>query len=203
MKRSWKWFFSGVFTAVLVFALIGTAAAKIGNQTAQLEYNNIKVTLDGKQVDLVDANGDPVEPFGISGTTYLPIRAISSALGLNVDWNGDTKTVVLTTGSTEQKPVDGATLSQQNALRKANSYLDFMAFSRQGLIEQLEHEGFSTEDAVFAVDNCGADWNEQAAKKAQDYLDFMAFSRDGLIEQLLYEGFTQEQAEYGVSQVGY
>ena len=78
-----------------------------------------------------------------------------------------------------------------------------MAFSRSGLIGQLEYEGYSTEDATFAADNCGADWNEQAAKSAQTYLDTMSFSRQGLIDQLVYEGFTQEQAEHGVTAAGY
>ena len=95
------------------------------------------------------------------------------------------------------------TLGEQNALRKALSYLDFAAFSYTGLIEQLEFEGFSHEEAVYGADNCGADWNAQAAKKAQNYMDLMAFSRNDLIEQLLYEGFTNEQAEYGASAVGY
>ncbi len=94
-------------------------------------------------------------------------------------------------------------ISQENALKKAKDYLSFSAFSRQGLIEQLEYEGFSKEDSTYAVDNCGADWNEQAVEKAKSYLDFSSFSRDGLIDQLLYEGFTKEQAEYGVKQVGY
>lgn len=94
-------------------------------------------------------------------------------------------------------------MSQKNALSKAQDYLSFTAFSYSGLISQLEYEGFSTEDATYAVDNCGADWNEQAAKKAQDYLDYSSFSRQGLIEQLEYEGFSAEQAEYGVTAVGY
>lgn len=93
-------------------------------------------------------------------------------------------------------------VSQQNALRTAANYLDTMPFSYSGLIDQLEYEGYSTEDATFAADYCGADWNEQAALKAQDYLDFMGFSRSGLIDQLMYEGFTREQAEYGVDSVG-
>lgn len=96
-----------------------------------------------------------------------------------------------------------ASLAQKNALSKADDYLSFTAFSYSGLIDQLEYEGFSTEDATYAADNCGADWNEQAAKKAQDYLDYSSFSRQGLIDQLLFEGFTQEQAEYGVTAVGY
>ena len=85
----------------------------------------------------------------------------------------------------------------------AKRYLDYTAFSYSGLIEQLEYEGYSTEEATYAVDNCGADWNEQAALKAQDYLDYASFSRSGLIDQLLFEGFTSEQAEYGVTAVGY
>ncbi|MCA5960456.1 Ltp family lipoprotein [Blautia sp. RD014234] len=43
--------------------------------------------------------------------------------------------------------------------------MDYTAFSYSGLVEQLEYEGFSNESSTFAVDNCGADWNEQAAKK--------------------------------------
>ncbi len=66
-------------------------------------------------------------------------------------------------------------MGQKNALGKAESYLSFSAFSYQGLIEQLEYEQFSHEDAVYAADNCGADWNEQAAKKAESYLDFSSF----------------------------
>lgn len=95
------------------------------------------------------------------------------------------------------------TMGQKNALSKAKSYLGFTAFSYTGLISQLEFDGFSTEDSTYAVDNCGADWNEQAAKKAKSYLDFTSFSRDGLIDQLLFDGFTNEQAEYGVTKVGY
>lgn len=71
------------------------------------------------------------------------------------------------------------------------------------MIDQLEFEGYSTEDATYAADHCGADWNEQAAKSAKNYLNFTSFSRKGLIEQLEFEGFTHEQAVYGVEQNGY
>jgi hypothetical protein len=110
----------------------------------------------------------------------------------------------------EQTPIqevveetDKTTTGERNALRSALDYLDYSAFSYSGLIEQLEYEGYSNEEAVYAVDNCGADWNEQAALSAQSYIDYSAFSRTGLIEQLEYEGFTREQAEYGVAAVGY
>ncbi len=90
--------------------------------------------------------------------------------------------------------------AQENALRAARDYLDYTAFSRQGLIEQLEDEGYSIEDATWAVDNVTVDWNQQAAAMARQNLDYTAFPRQGLIDQLLYEGFTPDQAEYGVAQ---
>lgn len=104
------------------------------------------------------------------------------------------------TSSTPKTPT--VTTSQKNALRSAKQYLEVMPFSYTGLIKQLEYEKYSHEDAVYAADNCGADWNEQAAKAAQSYLDVMSFSRDGLIDQLQYEGYTYEQAVFGVNSVG-
>jgi colicin import membrane protein len=94
------------------------------------------------------------------------------------------------------------TVAQQNAKESAESYLDFTAFSYTGLIDQLEFEGYSTEDATWAVDRVEVDWNEQAAKSAASYLDFTSFSRQGLIDQLEFGGFTPEQAAYGADQAG-
>ena len=93
-------------------------------------------------------------------------------------------------------------VSKQNALKSAKSYLKISAFSREGLIGQLEYEEFSNEDAVYAVDNCGADWNEQALKSAKSYLKYSSFSYKGLKNQLEYEEFTSEQAKYAVDNCG-
>ena len=94
------------------------------------------------------------------------------------------------------------TVSQENAIGTAESYLDSMAFSESGLIEQLEYEKYSPADARFAVNHITVDWNEQAAKSAKSYLESMSFSRQGLIDQLEYEGFTTQQAIYGVNTTG-
>ncbi len=56
------------------------------------------------------------------------------------------------------------TSGQRNALSSAKSYLSVMAFSYEGLIEQLEYEGYSNSEAKYAADNCGADWYEQAVR---------------------------------------
>ena len=100
------------------------------------------------------------------------------------------------------KPEPTDTVSQQQAVESAQSYLRYSSFSRSGLIDQLEYEGFSTADATYGVDAQNADWNAQAAGSAQDYLNYSSFSRSGLIDQLIYEGFTLQQATYGVNAVG-
>lgn len=94
------------------------------------------------------------------------------------------------------------TNSRAQALKKAQSYLRSMAFSRSGLIGQLEYDGFSTADATAAVDSLSVDWSAQAVKKAQSYLRSMAFSRSGLIRQLEYEGFSTADAKHAADAVG-
>lgn len=88
-----------ILTIVLAFVMILSISviATVGTRNATLNYNNIKINLDGKEIIPTDANGNPVEPFIIDGTTYLPVRGISSALGLNVSWDGKTQTVSLST----------------------------------------------------------------------------------------------------------
>lgn len=103
----------------------------------------------------------------------------------------------------EKQKIANASLGEKNALNSAKQYLNYTAFSYKGLVEQLEFEGYTSEEAKFGADNCGADWNEQAAKSAKQYMNYSSFSRSGLLEQLEFEGFTPEQAEYGVKAVGY
>jgi hypothetical protein len=108
----------------------------------------------------------------------------------------------------EEPEAPTETVSQQQARASAQDYLDYSAFSRLGLIDQLSSEygeGFPVKDAEYAVDSLDVDWNEQAAKAAQAYLDYDSFSRQGLIDQLSSEfgdQYTVEQATYGVDQTG-
>ena len=103
----------------------------------------------------------------------------------------------------ERKAKEIADKENANAIKTAKQYLDYSGFSREGLIKQLDFEGYPTESATYAVDNCGANWNEECAETAQNYLDYSSFSRDGLYNQLQFEGFTDEQIQYGLSAVGY
>ena len=97
---------------------------------------------------------------------------------------------------------DQITTGQRNALRAARSYLNFTPFSYEGLVGQLEYEGYTNDEAKYAADNCGADWNEQALKDALNYLDYTAFSYSGLVKQLEFEKYTSSQVKYAADNCG-
>lgn len=93
-------FAAGMLTMALLFGLVGTAYAAYQKQ-ATLNYQDIKITLNGELVTPKDGAGNVVEPFTIDGTTYLPVRAIANAMGLEVGWDSATNTVTLTTPKDE------------------------------------------------------------------------------------------------------
>ena len=55
----------------------------------------ISVNVGGKNIDLKNVNGTDVDPIYIDGSVYLPVRAISEAMGYDVSWDGNTKTVMV------------------------------------------------------------------------------------------------------------
>lgn len=90
------------------------------------------------------------------------------------------------------------TNAQKNAVRTAHSYLESSGFSRDGLIEQLEYDGYTGSDATTAVDSLDMNWIKQAKKTAKSYLQDSGFSHNGLIEQLEYDGYTSSDATTAV-----
>lgn len=95
MKEKTKGFISGILVSLLVLSLAIPAMAAVYDKVITAQYRDVKVTLDGKEIVPKDVQGRPVEPFLSNGTTYLPIRGIASTLGLDVDWDGENRTVEL------------------------------------------------------------------------------------------------------------
>lgn len=85
----------GVICAIAVGLIFTSAFADSVGQSIKVFYNNIKIVMDGKQVDPTDANGKSVKPFVFDGTTYLPVRAVAKVLGVDVTWDGLTGTIYL------------------------------------------------------------------------------------------------------------
>lgn len=78
----------------LVMFTAGALAAS-GTKTIEVSYQDIKLVVDGVEATLKDGLGNSVEPFIYNGTTYLPVRAAGEALGKEVTWDGNTKTVYI------------------------------------------------------------------------------------------------------------
>ena len=91
------------------------------------------------------------------------------------------------------------------AVTKAQTYVDTLSFSKEGLFDQLtsEHaEKYSAEAAQYAVDTIVVDWNEEALEAAIAYQRDMAMSPEAIRDQLVHPNgnkFTQEEADYAVS----
>jgi hypothetical protein len=93
------------------------------------------------------------------------------------------------------------TRGQENAIEKAESYIDLSGFSKVGLLKQLKFEQFSNADARYAVNHVDVNWNTEAVQKAESYLDTTSFSAGALADQLEFEGFTPAQVQHAVEKV--
>jgi len=86
-----------LLAALLVFAFAMAAEASVGSKQVKVDYNNFKIIVDGKAVNLSSS-----EPFTMNGTIYLPLRVVGAALNSNVNWQNETKTVSITSGATAE-----------------------------------------------------------------------------------------------------
>lgn len=142
-------------------------------------------------------------PIGIVVAVLIAVIFINGALNQHYGGSTSSQSRTAVTAAPSPTPKSTVRIGKQNALAAAKLYLNSSAFSRSGLIDQLKYEGYTDDEAAYAVGHCGANWEEQAVRMAKQYLDTMPFSKSSLIEQLEYEGFTHEQAVYGVEQNGY
>ena len=120
---------------------------------------------------------------------------------------GDNNTITYETPDSDSSSQSGsqtaaATENQQKALDKANEYVDTLPLSRKGLIKQLEYDGYTTDVATYAADNCSANWNKEAKEMAEQYMDSTTYTYKDMVQQLETEGFTKEQAKFGAKAVG-
>lgn len=97
-RQKMKWYLCGMITAVMIVQLLTPALALV-QQTFQV-YTGINIYVNDVKLDPKDANGNTVPVFAYNGTTYLPVRAISNALGIPILWEGETESVYVGAHST-------------------------------------------------------------------------------------------------------
>ena len=102
--------FAIVLIMAILFNVFPVAAANFTKQLTAM-YRDVKIFVDGEQFTPMDINGNLIEPFIVDGTTYLPIRAISEALGKSVNWVDETNSIYIgetkTTSIYDYVPVTG------------------------------------------------------------------------------------------------
>lgn len=190
LKEKFNLSLSGGVKVVLVIVLFGIAGATMDTESTSTSNPVVENT---PQEVVAESEADTESSENVDE----PETVVQESADVVVETNPEP--VVETLVVTQNQP----TLGEKQAIRAAQNYIDFRAFSKSGLIEQLEFEGYSRTEAEYGVENITVDWNEQAALSAKAYLEYSNFSRSGLIEQLKFEGFTTAQAQYGATAVGY
>lgn len=163
MKRFLK-----LFLAFAIF--IGSIVIPINKSYAS---NDIKVLLDGKELVF------DVPPQIIEGRTLLPLRAIFEALGLEVGWDNETRTI---TGISEGKEIILKLDSKEAKVNGINKTLDVPAKAING--RTLVPVRFIAESLEMNVV-----WNQESKT--------VKISKDNIIEWK-YEGYegTEPFKEY-------
>ena len=85
-------FVCGALCAALVMGLGAPALAAGVSKTISV-LTGVNIYVDDVKLNPTDAKGEPVEVFVHNGTTYLPVRAVSQALGENVTWDSESNSV--------------------------------------------------------------------------------------------------------------
>ena len=166
MNKQFQGFIAGVLATIILFS--GALYAKSTVERIEVSYNNIQVYKDNVLQSLKDAQGNSIEPFVYQGTTYVPLRAAAELAGMQVRWDGSSKSIYLTGGQNQSsqpaqptaktkvhlfdvcKPqnqkradiyTDGITLSGQpflNGIRFDPDYTGYVQFDLKQQFSQLE-----------------------------------------------------------------
>ena len=94
VKRRITTLLAGILSAIFILSLsaIPAAAANDNERSASIPYESIPITLDGKPILGASA-------YLIGGHTYVPLRALSDAVGkYEISWNDSTKTATVKGG---------------------------------------------------------------------------------------------------------
>ena len=62
--------------------------------TVNINYD-MKMKLNGKDFSPVDTDGTELKPLILNKRSYIPVRAICKALNIEIDWDDDTKTILI------------------------------------------------------------------------------------------------------------
>lgn len=139
--------------AAALVAAIAIPAAAAGRAAKELTaYPGITMYMDGAELQPKDANGNPVDVFIVDGTTYLPARALTEALGGQIGFDSASYSIYMDTVAKDDK-----------AAEYLEAYFDVTAATsfNDALKAIFGDDAAQAEDATVgaavkaAVENCG------------------------------------------------
>ncbi|WP_240421968.1 stalk domain-containing protein [Paenibacillus periandrae] len=129
---------AGVIGTTLLLGL-GTGALAASSLEEIKAYLNgeIKFKVNGADWRPSDEKGNEMMPITYNGNTYVPLRSVSTALNTPIDYNGETKTVIL------GEKVDGVTLFSKTIklLNPADSDVADLIDKEQLVINGKQYDG--------------------------------------------------------------
>ncbi|WP_063870719.1 stalk domain-containing protein [Paenibacillus sp. Root444D2] len=105
--------------------------------------NDLKVKVNGKQVQLLDADGNVVTPITFNGNTYLPARAIANSLNVAVDYDAATSSVLF------GEKVEGTPINADQVFYQAVKDPKLTQYKSKDYVEVIRQIG--TSDSNFTL----------------------------------------------------
>jgi hypothetical protein len=83
---------------------------------------DITLSLKGKAWHPKDGDGKEVYPVVINGSSYLPVRALAEALGVDIRWDEATRTIAI--GGGREEPSSNPPDRTDDAANRSNARVD-------------------------------------------------------------------------------
>jgi hypothetical protein len=159
MKKLFSGFIAGIISTLIVMVLIIPAMAE---SLQQIRFNMVNIELNETQITAKDQ--DYTLDSGVSvpnslsyidenggSTTYLPLRKLAELLSLNVDWVGETGTVVL--NSIDKNELEGGEdeMNEENQGNSISSLINYEIQSFANMFVVTRFSTVNTDDPIFTV----------------------------------------------------
>ncbi len=146
---------------VVIGGLSTVGASTVYNSVSATLRPDILVKYNNEAIDLKDANGEALTPIIINGSTYLPLRAISSLTGLKIDWDAEGQMILLADGELEAADEIGVRGTVKNLVKGK----DGVTFLVEGKLEEdtMLDTAYVTVNMQTAVMKDGVEIDDQFA----------------------------------------
>lgn len=110
-KGTIKGFVLGAVVTAMALGMTFTASA---GRSIKVDDGQIGIKINKANFTILNTKGVEVTPFVYEGTTYVPLRSFCEALGLDVEYDEETNTAIIT-----QKNVSTSYISEKEAKQAA------------------------------------------------------------------------------------